>query len=349
MVASILPGKVKSMRSSVGICFLVGALVLMGGCAASRVPAPGSAVRVSLAGPSGPVPLAPVPTDRARVEGRDSRLGCTWVRSSGTVHVGDQNTLEQLRANAVERARGTALRTLFGSSVRSRFLDFQEEGFRGKNKGSHMVESLVKTTRQGRILSESLLSRGYMGVPGCADCLFHVVLRDCIAPLSGGPDAFSVRVEVRPRTHFTPGDEARIRVRMTGGVGRVWIYLYDIEADGTVAAIVPNAYTGNPVALISGALFEYPDRTLRRAGVHLTAQLPPGPDQRVSVETIRVIATRKPLPPGWEVPDKGGYWGIVGHLSASDISWMDDAAYFVVERPTVPGANRTDREMESSH
>lgn len=325
----------------------IAALALfLGGCAGGRStpslpenPSPGARA------------IAPLPVDVATVGSRDARLGCTWVRSTGTIHAGDQDTLEQLRASAVERARGAALRALFGSSVEARFLDFQQEGFRGPQNGQHLVENLVRSTRQGRILSESRISGGYLGIPGCADCLYRVELRSCLAPLASGPDAFAVRVDILPRTTFSPGDTALIRVRMTHGQGKVWIYLYDIEYDGTVIPVAPNIYTDNPLPLEPGRDFTYPDKRLQKTGIRLTAELPPGSDQRISVETIRVIATRTPLPQRFSVLGKKGYWGILARLSKSPIPWSDDAAYFVVEAPHGPGGPRhsPDLQDESSH
>lgn len=328
---------------------LAGLVLLTAGCVAGSHPSPPVHVSGKVAASPPPVPLSAVPEGDARVLGRDSRLKCTWVRSSGTVHVGDQDTREQFRANAVERARDHALRALFGPTVDSRFLDFQQEGFRGKSRGDRqMVESLVRTTRQGRILSEKILSQGYRPVPGCSDCLFRVDVKACIAQKPSGPDSFAVRVEILPRTDFAPGDEARIRVRMAGGEGKIWIYLYDIEPDGTVEKVAPNAYTGTEISIAPGRDFIYPDEVLRKAGVRLVAELPSGPHQRISVETIRVIATRKPLPPDWGIPGKSGYWGLIRQLTADSIPWMDDVAPFIVKRSTAGRPGTSEKESGTS-
>jgi len=48
--------------------------------------------------------------------------------------------------------------------VKSKFMDFQQEGLRSQ---SSLTESILQTTRNGRILKEAVLEEGYNDAPGC--------------------------------------------------------------------------------------------------------------------------------------------------------------------------------------
>jgi hypothetical protein len=50
----------------------------------------------------------------------------------------------------------------------------------------------------------------------------------------------------------------------------------------------------------------------------------------VSAETVRVIATRTPLPAKVYDPSQGGYLGVVQRLNAAGLEWAEDAAAFTI-------------------
>lgn len=246
--------------------------------------------------------------------------GCTWVESTGRVVVGENDTRHQARAAAQEEARKQAMQDLLGVEVKSRLLDFQQEGFKSD---ASLTESVLQTTRSGRILDERVASEGFLSSEDCKDCRYQVVLQSCIAEASARDKDFRVELGLS-RQRFVAGDDARISITATRDC---YLYLYNVSTDGQTALIVPNDSIPE-IKLRAGETYTYPDDELRRSGLKLVAELPEGRD--VSAETIRVIASRAPLPRKLGDPAFGGYLGILRRLHGSAYDWSDDAQAFTI-------------------
>lgn len=245
---------------------------------------------------------------------------CTWVESVGRVVIGENDTRHQARAAAQDEARKNAMQDLLGVEVKSRLLDFQQEGFKDD---VNLIESVLQTTRSGRILEESVVSEGFKNVGDCRDCRYELVLHSCIAEAQARDKDFRVELGLS-RSRFIHGDEARLSVTATRDC---YLYLYDVSTDGQTALIAPNDSMPE-IKLKAGQTFDYPDEELRRSGLKLVAELPQG--REVSAETIRVIASRAPLPRQLGDPAFGGYLGILRRLHGSRYDWSDDAAAFTI-------------------
>ena len=296
-----------------------------GGAATKRSRTP------SLAAPTGTIVPEEDGPRHGDVEARSGKVlgkdpeGCTWVEGEATVVVGDQDTTAQARAAAIEQARAAAVQDFLGVDINSKFMDFQQEGLR---HDSHLIESILQTTRNGRIIKENVGTQGYKDGPDCPACRYHLELKACVLPLDSDRDK-DFRVELQlSRVHFVQGDEAKLTITATRDCS-VYLYdIYDLARDNKTALVVPNQAVPSKV-LKAGEAWEYPDDEARKAGVRLVAELP-NKDDSISAETIRVVATKTPLPAAVYDPKDGGYLGVLQRLHHSKMQWCEDAAAYTI-------------------
>jgi hypothetical protein len=254
--------------------------------------------------------------------------GCTWLEGTASVAVGTQDTRHQTRAAAMEQARAAAVQDFLGVEVKSRFMDFQQEGLR---KESRLTEGILQTTRNGRIMKETVLEEGYKDAPDCPSCLYRLRLKACVVPRDAAGDKdFAVELQVSNQ-RFMQGDEAKIKVTATRDC---WIYLYnvyDLGAKDQTALVVPNENVKEK-RLKAGESWEYPDEEAKKLGVRLVAELPQAGDD-VSAETIRVIASKAALSKTIVSPVDGGWLGVLRRLNRASVEWTEDAeAYTIYKR-----------------
>lgn len=264
---------------------------------------------------------------RGRVLGVDPD-GCTWLEGAASVAVGPQDTRHQARAAAMEQARAAAVQDFLGVEVKSKFMDFQQEGLR---KESRLTEGILQTTRNGRIVKEQVLEEGYKDAPDCPGCLYRLRLKACaVARDAAGDKDFFVELKVSNQ-RFLNGDEAKLTVTATRDC---WIYLYNIYDLGSkdqTALVVPNENVKEK-RLKAGEPWEYPDEEARKLGVRLVAELPQERDS-VSAETIRVIASKAALSKTVTSPADGGWLGVLRRLNRANVEWTEDAeAYTIYKR-----------------
>ena len=285
----------------------------------------------TLAAPTGslaPEPSGPQKGDvearRGKILGKDPE-GCTWVQGEATVDAGDDDTPAQARAAAIEQARAAAVQDFLGVDVNSKFMDFQQEGLR---HDAHLVESILQTTRNGRIIKEKLGDNGYAPMPGCPACRYHVSLQACVLPLDSNRDKdFHVDLQLS-RVKFVQGDQAKLTITATRDCS-VYLYdVYDLASDNKTALVVPNEAVPAKT-LKAGETWEYPDDEAKKAGVRLVAELPNKTDE-VSAETIMVVATKTPLSESVYDPKDGGYLGVFRRLHHSNTDWAEDAAAYTI-------------------
>ncbi len=263
----------------------------------------------------------------AKVLGVDPE-GCTWLEGTASVAVGPQDTRHQTRAAAMEQARAAAVQDFLGVEVKSKFMDFQQEGLR---KESRLTEGILQTTRNGRIMKEQVLEEGYRDVPDCPGCLYRLRLKACAVPRATADDKdFFVELKVSNQ-RFLHGDEAKLAVTATRDC---WIYLYniyDLGAKDQTALVVPNENVKEK-RLKAGETWEYPDEDAKKLGVRLVAELPQAGDD-VSAETIRVIASKAALSKAITSPADGGWLGVLRRLNRANVEWTEDAeAYTIYKR-----------------
>lgn len=268
-----------------------------------------------------PVPAPEAAPTKAKILQADPR-GCTWIESQGLVTVGEDETRHQVRASAVNEARRSAMQDFLGVTVRSRSLDFQQEGLRDQKQ---VVENMLLTTRQGRILDEQVVSEGYRDLADCKGCRYGVTLRSCILPNPDYSDKdFQVDLGIS-RNRLVEGDSVKLNVTCTK---ECWVYVYDLWLDWSKAAlIVPNNFVPE-IHLKPAETFEYPDQKAQDAGAgSLAAELPEG--YTVSAETVRVIATKRPLPSATVDPSQG-FLAVVRRLNGKRVDWAEDAQAFTI-------------------
>jgi hypothetical protein len=169
-----------------------------------------------------------------------------------------------------------------------------------------LIESVLKTTRRGRILQEELLADGPVGWN------YFVKTRACFKEKPEGADG-GFRVELSlSRDAFFDGDQGKISVESSRDA---FLYLYDVQSNGETSLIAPNEWSPDPAAL--------------KAGARLQAQMPLG-GAPISAETIRVVATKTPLPKKIYDPAKGGWLEVMQRLNGSDLEYEDDAKAFTI-------------------
>ena len=106
------------------------------------------------------------------------------------------------------------------------------------------------------------------------------------------------------------------------------MYLYERGIDwGKTSLIAPNDRV-HESHLKAGQTWEYPEENARKAGVSkLVAELPEG--YKVSAETVRVIASRTPLPPKVTDPAEG-FLAVLRRMNAARVDWAEDAQAFTI-------------------
>lgn len=264
---------------------------------------------------------------RGKVLGMDPE-GCTWLEGAASVAVGPQDTRHQTRAAAMEQARAAAVQDFLGVEVKSKFMDFQQEGLR---RESRLTEGILQTTRSGRIMKEQVLEEGYRDAPDCPGCLYRLRLKACAVPRDAAGDKdFAVELQVSNQ-RFLHGDEAKLSVSATRDC---WVYLYniyDLGAKDQTALVVPNENVKEK-RLKAGETWEYPDEEAKKLGVRLVAELPQAGDD-VSAETIRVVASKAALSKAVTSPADGGWLGVLRRLNRANVEWTEDAeAYTIYKR-----------------
>lgn len=262
-----------------------------------------------------------------RILGKDLE-GCTWVEGIASVVVGLEDTTHQARAMAVAQARAAAIQDFAGVDVKSKLMDFRQEGLR---RESRLTENILQTTRSGRILKEEVLEQGYRDAPGCPSCRYRARIKACvIATADDGDKEFQVGLSLN-RVRFVHGDEARISITSTRDC---WIYLYDVYDLGAgpkTALVAPNELV-RELKLKAGEESVFPDEAAKKAGMSaLQAELPEGAEL-VSAETIRVVASKTPLPAKIYDPTDGGWLGVLQRLHRSKVQWAEDAEAFTIYR-----------------
>jgi hypothetical protein len=252
----------------------------------------------------------------ARILDKDSKLGCTWVEAEASVRMGENESPAQVKAAAVDKARQAAMKEVLGVELTHRSLDFQQEGLNGQTA---LIESVLKTTRRGRILQEELLADGPVGWN------YFVKTRACFKEKPEGADG-GFRVELSlSRDAFFDGDQGKISVESSRDA---FLYLYDVQSNGETSLIAPNEWSPE-VRAKAGEAWEYPDPAALKAGARLQAQMPLG-GAPISAETIRVVATKTPLPKKIYDPAKGGWLEVMQRLNGSDLEYEDDAKAFTI-------------------
>lgn len=267
---------------------------------------------------------------QGKVLGKDPD-GCTWLQGEATVVVGDHDSRHQAHAAAMEHARAAAIQDFLGVDVNSKFMDFQQEGLR---KDAHLTESILQTTRNGRIIKEQVLDEGYRdipagaGAPACPACRYHLTLKACVLPKDSAMDKdFRVELELS-RNRFFGGDEAELRFTATRECS-VYVYdVYDLGEQDKTALVIPNEAVPSKT-LKAGETWVYPSESDKKNGVHLVAELAK-PDQDVSAETIRVVCAKVPLKKSVYDPTDGGYLGVLSRLNRSRVEWAEDAAAYTI-------------------
>ena len=261
---------------------------------------------------------------RGKVLGPDPE-GCTWLEGAASVAVGPQDTRHQTRAAAMEQARAAAVQDFLGVDVKSKFMDFQQEGLR---KESRLTEGILQTTRNGRIIKEEILEEGYRDAPDCPVCIYRMRLKACVVPREPGSDKdFHVELGVSNQRYLN-GEEARISVTATRDC---WIYLYniyDLGAKDQTALVVPNENVKEK-RLKAGEAWAYPDEEAKKLGVRLIAELPQEGDT-VSAETIRVVAAKAALPKTVYGPAEGGWLGVLRRLNRTQVEWAEAAEAYTI-------------------
>ncbi len=259
----------------------------------------------------------------AIVTGQSAKMKCTWVKSLGVADVTNSMSPEQAKGAAISEARRMALEKVLGVRIRARDLVFQQSGLAGNDS---MIQSLVQTMRQGRIIDEKVGLNGYVQSTQCPYCRYQAAVSDCVKPFPHHSDRnFWVRINLS-KQHLVSGEADEIQVSAST---HCYIYLYDQGMDGSLSLIAPNEYVARLTAGPSSTTI-YPDpNNPAQEGLSLVAEVPKG--ENMSAETISVIASKESLPLAlYQVRKADDYFSLLKRLNASTYDWTDDAEpYFI--------------------
>jgi hypothetical protein len=211
-----------------------------------------------------------------------------------------------------------------GVTVTSRFMDYRQEGLKDQRA---LTESLLQTTRNGRVLKEKIVKENYKDASDCTDCRFYVKLQSCLMPMPAEQDKdFRVDLELN-RERFVEGDLAKLTVTPTRDS---YIYVYDVGTAWETTLIAPNdkvAEVQGQVLVKAGQTWEYPPEGNKK--LTLEAQLP-NEKSKISAETIRVIATKTPLSKKITDPSHDGYLGVLQRMNEANAEWAEDVKAFTI-------------------
>lgn len=115
------------------------------------------------------------------------------------------------------------------------------------------------------------------------------------------------------------GDEVQVTATITRDG---YLYFYDVGPDGKTSRLIPEE-----VWLKAGQIWKSPVLIFRLDDSQAT----------VAAKTVRVIATKEPLPRTLTDPEDGGYLGILRLLTSSHDNWtQDDMSYTIYRNEKKP-------------
>jgi TolB-like protein len=245
---------------------------------------------------------------------------CIWIQSSGLVPLGQNDSKNQARARAIVKARQKAMSKALGEQITQEFSNFGGPIFQ---EHTELLDHVLLLTRYGRILEETIIEEKLMDSTDCTDCLYQVVLQNCIAPQKNTADkGFRVSLNLN-RIEFWVGDQAEVLIHTSRDA---YIYLFSVDKDWNQFLAFPNTVAKENFVK-TNTLFMYPNAEHKKAGIHLVAELPE--DQYFSAETFRVLATKKSIP---ESLLKGKYNQILENLNQTEIDWAESADAFIIRK-----------------
>lgn len=238
---------------------------------------------VSSSQPDGEVTLLP-----------EKGKGCVWVRATGSFRQGEHVTPAQARAQAIEKARARASERVTGVEIKNEFNLYQRESM---GKSQQLVQDLLKSTVRGRIVQESVISHGSVSSQGCPGCFYRATIHACVAPFPKSQDlGFKASVQLE-KDSFRHGELVKAMVRSSrDGV----VYIYSVDKDGEARLALPNPFN-SANAIKANVPFLFPGGP--RAEQMVAEILGDDPE---SLEQIRVVVSKHPLPPAVYRPEMEG-------------------------------------------
>ncbi len=253
------------------------------------------------------------------VLGADPNLSCTWVRSRAQIHPGDWTSPMEARAIAIRQAEAKSVRYFLGSEVQTSYLKIRTQS--SVKEFSRNIQDMLHVTQKGRILDERVLKSGYLPMPDCPQCVYAVVIKDCLKS-APSKDDLSVHLHLSRNT-CRQGDDITMTVTANQNS---YLYLFDISAgDNKAELLAPNNITPQ-VFINAGEAWAFPDAAARAQGLVLRADLPEG--QSRSVEVLKVLAVSQPL----TSLDSANYWSIIRGLNKTGVAWSDDTQIAVISK-----------------
>jgi hypothetical protein len=242
--------------------------------------------------------------------------GCAWVERQGAAQQEADESVYQMRAEAIARARAEAIEGFLHLPAFSHAMTYRDEFLNGRKDA---VSELLELTTPARMLDEQIRQEGYQQIADCPDCLYRVNFEACVAHLARRPDhEFYVRLKLG-RSHLSVGQNLDISVTTNRNI---YLYAYVVDADWTTKLLVPNG--NSDFARLKAA------KTW-----HYSYHLDPA-DQSSSgykIKAIRVVASRTQLSHELDDPAFGGYLSLARRLNGSSLDWREDAEAFAVSRP----------------
>ena len=208
--------------------------------------------------------------------------------------VAGTQTVDDARRTAVEAALAEAVRRVVGTEVAA----LQQSLTTDKGEVEERFLSLVRTSAAGRVVDFTVTREGLETIPGAvgrSTTVYAVTVQADVARERGNRDpGFSVTLKMDRPVYADRGrpernDEIVAEFTVTQDA---YVTIFGVS-DDTVQVLWPNAFArDNRVA--AGVAVRFPSADMRRRGIVVNAELPPGRDR--VIELYAVVATKRPIP-----------------------------------------------------
>ncbi|MFA5073673.1 MAG: DUF4384 domain-containing protein [Nitrospirota bacterium] len=199
-----------------------------------------------------------------------------WVESTGEAHMGEMDTLKDVKDQARRDAQTKALEKAVGVFIKSHTLvsNFQ------------VADDLVYAAVRGKIKKTEVLQEGWDEKDRNRYWIKIKTLIEPVYPEKGQGLSLNVALS---KTTLKEGEEVKIFYQATK---ECFVYIFSVAADGSVTLLFPNSLnTDNRILPNNAYEFPHPNSPIK-----LKAMFLPEFKGNVAEEKIKVIATRKEEP-----------------------------------------------------
>jgi hypothetical protein len=195
------------------------------------------------------------------------------VEATGEAHMGEMDTLKEVRDRARRDAQSKAVEKAVGIFIQSHTLVSNYQ----------IAEDLIYAAVRGKITKEEIIASDW---DAKERNLYRVTIKALIEPVYPEKgEGLSAKLSLS-KTDLREGDEVRIFYQVSADS---YVYLFSIAADGSVTLLLPNSTMPDNFAG-AGRAYQFPPPDSR---IHLKAMFLQNYKEASAEERIKIIATRR--------------------------------------------------------